>query len=82
MKFLPWYKFKGDTKKFEKQTVTEIDEIRPKDYNEWYNQGISLSKLVKYDEAVKSYDKAIEIKPNYQVAKDNQEIVRKKLTKS
>ncbi|MDH5568922.1 MAG: tetratricopeptide repeat protein [Nitrosopumilus sp.] len=35
------------------------------------------SKLGKYDEAIKSYDKAIEIKPDYQVAKDNQEIVRK-----
>lgn len=116
MKFPSWFEFKENTKEFEKNKVTEIDEIKSGDYNAWYNRGIFLSKLGNYDEAVKSYDraveikpddylswagrgksfgklekfgkaiesydKAIEIKPDYYVAKDNQEIVRKKLTKS
>ena len=40
----------------------------------------SLYKLRKYEESYKDYERVLEIKPDYQVEKDNQEIVRKKLT--
>ena len=29
----------------------------------WYNKGAALDNLNKYDEAIKAYDKAIEINP-------------------
>ncbi|QMU55125.1 MAG: hypothetical protein GKS07_09685 [Nitrosopumilus sp.] len=42
----------------------------------------SLYKLGKYEKSSKNYDKVLEIKPDYQVAKNNQEIVQKKMAKS
>ncbi|MBC6455787.1 MAG: tetratricopeptide repeat protein, partial [Hormoscilla sp. SP5CHS1] len=43
-------------------------EIKPDDYEAWYNRGIALDELSRYDEALASFDKAIEIKPDYQSA--------------
>ena len=77
LKFFTWFESKKDPKEFEKKTVVKTDETKSEDYKALYNRGISLSKLGKYVEAIKKYDKAIEIKPDYQVVKDNQEIVRK-----
>ena len=31
----------------------------------WYNRGVALTQLEKYDDAISSYDKAIEISPGY-----------------
>lgn len=38
-------------------------EIDPKDSNSWCNKGIALSSLSSYDEAMKAFDKALEINP-------------------
>ena len=37
----------------------------------YYNKGIALKYLQKYEEAISLYDKAIEIKPNYAYAYNN-----------
>jgi tetratricopeptide (TPR) repeat protein len=34
----------------------------------WYNRGVALGNLGRYDEAVTSYDRAVEINPNYDLA--------------
>ncbi|NET57784.1 MAG: tetratricopeptide repeat protein [Symploca sp. SIO2E6] len=39
-------------------------EIEPDYANAWNNRGFALHKLDKYQEALTSYDKAIEIQPN------------------
>ncbi|QMU55578.1 MAG: tetratricopeptide repeat protein [Nitrosopumilus sp.] len=38
-----------------------IDEITPGNYKAWYNRGISQSKRQNYEDAVKRYDRALEI---------------------
>ncbi len=43
-----------------------------------YNKGIALYKLGKYQEAITSYDKAIEIDPNYAKAWHNKGLALKK----
>jgi len=37
----------------------------PDDADAWNNKGVSLAQLGKYEEAIKYYDKAIEIKPDF-----------------
>ena len=110
-----WSKFKENQSKFENNKMDVINEIKSDDQKAWYNRGISQSRQGKFDDAVASYDKAIEIrpdryefwtgrawslykikkykesdknydrvlelKPDYQLAKDNQKIVKKKLSK-
>ena len=44
------------------------------------NRGNALDELGRYSEAVTSYDKALAINPNDVAAKQNREIVLKKLT--
>jgi tetratricopeptide (TPR) repeat protein len=39
-------------------------EIKPIDDQNWYNRGLTLSRLGRFDEAVASYDHTLEIKPN------------------
>ena len=39
-------------------------EIKPDEYNTWYEQGITLRNLEKYEDTVASLNKAIEIKPD------------------
>ena len=34
-------------------------------FNAWYNKGLALNKLGRYDEAIKAYDEAIRLDPNY-----------------
>ena len=41
------------------------------DSKAWYNKGLALDNLNKYDEAIKAFDKAIEINPKYSAAWDN-----------
>ena len=48
-------------------TVRECDKaikMNQDDANNWFDKGLALSRLQKYDEAVLAYDKAIKIDPN------------------
>lgn len=40
-------------------------DAQAKDAPEWYNKGVELSQSGRYLEAIKCYDKALEIDPNY-----------------
>ena len=46
--------------KIPKETI----EIKKGDYDTWFNRGLLLDELGRYDEAVKSFDEVIEIKPD------------------
>ena len=50
-----------------------------KSHKAWYNKGIALDDLGRYEEAIKAYDKAIELKPDYQKAWYNKGIALRKL---
>ena len=39
-------------------------EIKPDSDYAWYNRGIALAKLGRYEEEIASYDRAVEIKPD------------------
>jgi len=41
-----------------------INRISPVDSTDWYNQGLALSESNKYSEAIKAFDKGIEINPH------------------
>ena len=56
-------------------------EIKPDRYEFWTGRAWSLYKLKKYEESNKNYDRALELKLDYKLAKDNQKIVKKKLSK-
>jgi tetratricopeptide (TPR) repeat protein len=43
----------------------------PNDFDSWNEKGNVYYKLKKYDEAIKCYDKAIEIDPNFTHAWNN-----------
>ncbi len=45
--------------------VTGYTEVDPKDPNTWIHKGNALDESDKHDEALKAYDKAIEINPNH-----------------
>ncbi|KAG1658111.1 hypothetical protein GQR58_023145 [Nymphon striatum] len=63
--------------------------FRNKDYekaselsaNARYNEGNSLAKLEKYEDAIKSYDKALEINPDMSDAKENKKAIEDFLKK-
>jgi tetratricopeptide (TPR) repeat protein len=42
-----------------------LPDIHPKYANAWYYKGISFGELGKYEEAIKSYDKTLEIDQNH-----------------
>ncbi|MGD1906737.1 MAG: tetratricopeptide repeat protein [Leptolyngbyaceae cyanobacterium] len=54
-------------------------EIKPNDHEAWNNRGIFLQKLRRYEAAIASYDKALAIKPGYEIAKENRRITVRKL---
>jgi superkiller protein 3 len=39
-------------------------EFKPDKHEAWYNRGNSLGNLGRYEEAISSYDKAVEFKPD------------------
>ncbi|MFB2938792.1 tetratricopeptide repeat protein [Aerosakkonemataceae cyanobacterium BLCC-F154] len=39
-------------------------EFKPDDHEAWHNRGVALVNLGKWEEAIDSYDKAIELKPD------------------
>uniref|UniRef100_UPI0011788002 CHAT domain-containing protein n=1 Tax=Calothrix rhizosoleniae TaxID=888997 RepID=UPI0011788002 len=43
-------------------------EIKPDYHEAWYNRGLALGNLGKYEQAIVSWDKALEIKPDYHKA--------------
>jgi tetratricopeptide (TPR) repeat protein len=47
----------------------------------WYNKGVTLSKLGRYDEAIDAYDQALLINPNYSSAWNNKGVLLSKLGK-
>ena len=57
-------------------------EIKPDDADAWYNKGNIFSNLRNFDEAIKCYDKALEIKPDYANALKNKQSALKDLEKS
>ena len=59
-------------KSYDKAIESKSDQVEI-----WMNRAQLLYKLRKYEESYKDYERVLEIKPDYQVAKDNQEIVRK-----
>ena len=54
-------------------------EIDPEDADAWHSKGYILEKSEKYEEAIKCYDKALEIDPNHDEAKKDKEIAEEKL---
>jgi len=52
------------------QTLLKITELSPTDSTNYYNIGILYSQLNKTEEAKMALEKAIELKPDYQAAKD------------
>jgi tetratricopeptide (TPR) repeat protein len=44
--------------------------IEPDNFGALYNKGVTLSSLGKYEEAIKYYDKAIEINPNLDIVRE------------
>lgn len=54
-------------------TVSELDNINTPDAH--YNRGNALAKLGKFDEAIKSYDQALELQPNFEDASYNRKLV-------
>jgi|GEM_PF-1574409 len=54
-------------------------ELDPTDPISWYNRGVALSDLQRYEEAIASYDKVLELNPNDESARNNREILRRRL---
>ncbi|EKD52909.1 MAG: hypothetical protein ACD_61C00198G0001, partial [uncultured bacterium] len=52
------------------QTLLKITELSPTDATNFFNVGILYSQLDKIDEARMAFQKAIDLKPDYQAAKD------------
>jgi len=48
--------------------VTKAIEIKPDNARAWGNRGVALYLLGKCEEALKSFDRAIEIKPDFERA--------------
>ena len=46
---------------------------------DWYNKGCDLDELGRYEEAIKAYDKALEIDPNHEEASYNKDLARRQL---
>ena len=44
----------------------------------WLNRGVALDYLGRYEESVASYDKALELQPNFTTAQENREIALSK----
>ena len=69
-------KFDDAVKSYDKAIEIKLDR-----YEFWTGRAWSLYKIKKYEESDKNYDRALELKPDYQLAKNNQKIVKKKLSK-
>ena len=45
------------------QVFGKAIEINPQDADAWYNKGVALYNLGRYEEAIKAYDEAIKLNP-------------------
>ena len=70
-----------DLEKYQEAVVSfnKALEIKPDDYQAWYNRGSALDSLGRYEEAIASYDKALKITPYDEVYISNRKIAVKKL---
>lgn len=55
--------------------IKNLPENSPDNAYAWTWKGNALSNLGKYEEAIKCYDKSLEINPNYALAQTNKEIL-------
>ncbi|MGB8657306.1 MAG: tetratricopeptide repeat protein [Candidatus Zixiibacteriota bacterium] len=44
---------------------TRVIKLNPNDDKAWYNKGVALVNLGRYEEEIKCYDQALKINPNY-----------------
>ena len=58
----------AQTPNLRKDIYNKALELEPNNYRTWNERGIALIKLGRYEEAIASYDKALEIKPDYYLA--------------
>jgi len=49
---------------------------------EWLKKGLALTKLKRYEEAIECYDKALDIAPDYDVAKERKLQIMKNIKRS
>ena len=54
------------------ETATQINPLDP---SGWNNKGVVLRSMGRYQDALTSFNKAIELDPSYGVAKQNKELV-------
>ena len=45
--------------------------MKPDDHQAWYNRGIALGNLGRLDEAIASFDKALQLKPDEEIYINN-----------
>jgi tetratricopeptide (TPR) repeat protein len=48
--------------------------VKPDEHEAWYNRGVSLADIGRYNEAIASYDRALKVKPDYHEAWNNRGI--------
>lgn len=50
------------------QIFMRIFQVKPNDDSTWYDRGIALDKLGRYEEAIASFEKSLQIKPDNNLA--------------
>ncbi|KKT81117.1 MAG: hypothetical protein UW80_C0058G0005 [Microgenomates group bacterium GW2011_GWC1_44_9] len=58
------------------QTMLKLTELSPTEASNYYNIGILYTSIDKNDEAKLAFQKAIELKPDYQAAKDRLNLLK------
>uniref|UniRef100_UPI001BD29B65 tetratricopeptide repeat protein n=2 Tax=Methanospirillum sp. TaxID=45200 RepID=UPI001BD29B65 len=53
------------------EIADETVRLTPQDADAWYNRGVTLGKLERYEEEVDSYKQALTIRPNFSSAWEN-----------
>ena len=57
-------------------------EFNPENIYTYYNRGATYNDLGKYEEAISDYTKAIELNPDFELAKKNLKIIKDKIEES
>jgi len=76
-----WFELGYKAKDLEKEVeyYTKGLELDPDNAVAWYAKGIALDELERYEEAIRCYDKVLEINPKYEKAKEAKRIAEEKL---